>query len=157
MIYDRWGNPVALLRYATATDVQKLERRKPDKTDQAALENNSYVIIQAANGAEQLLHQAYLKADGGAVEIAAVIDLWPRPFTAADFKRIGRGVVLECCPPASTNWRSAVVVSRTKTTLHVDVSGGAPQSFSFSASDAKKWLRWPGSKAAPIQQLESGS
>lgn len=146
MIYDRWGTPVTLLRYATADDVQRLENRKPDKTDRAAIEGHCYIVCQNQdhNRDEFVSHQAYLRADGAAAEIGAVIDAWPRPFTAADFKRVGRGVELEGCPSACGDWRPAVIVSRTATTLRVDVQfDNVAQSYSFSAADAKRFLRWP--------------
>lgn len=74
MIYGRFGNPLKVLRMGTLDDVQKLDGRKPDKQDRAAIESGSYVVCSEEDGTERLYHQAFIRADGGAREIGAAID-----------------------------------------------------------------------------------
>jgi len=56
MIYGRFGNPVTIQRMAKISDVQDLDQRKPDRQEL------------------RLYHVAYLRADGGSIEINAVIN-----------------------------------------------------------------------------------
>lgn len=86
-IYGRSGEPVTIVRWGTLEDVQKLDGRKPDKTDREAIAHDSYLVVRFADGKEQLYHQAYLRADGAAQEIAAVRDALPRPPVRATKKR----------------------------------------------------------------------
>jgi len=73
MIY-LFSEVVRLARMATLADVRKLEGRKPDKRDRDALALGSYVVVVTAAKRERLCHQAYLKADGGSLEIQKEID-----------------------------------------------------------------------------------
>ena len=77
-IYGRWGNVVTVERYAVLADVKRLDGRKPDKQDLAALEAGSYVVVRDEGGKERLYHQAYLRADDGAREIGAILAKVPR-------------------------------------------------------------------------------
>lgn len=73
MIYGRTGQPVTILRRAVLQDVERLDRRKPDKKDRAAIKSGSYVVVMHA-GKERLYHQAYLKADDGSYEITKTLE-----------------------------------------------------------------------------------
>jgi hypothetical protein len=55
------------------SDVEKLDRRKPDKMDRDALKAGSYIVVLDGEK-ERLYHKAYLRADGGAREIADAIE-----------------------------------------------------------------------------------
>lgn len=73
-IYGRFGVEVKILRRAVLEDVQKCDRRKPDKQDREALNAGSYWIVdfvgtKERDGKERLYHLAYLRADGGFSEI----------------------------------------------------------------------------------------
>lgn len=74
-IYGRFGAVVTIVRRAVLADVQKYDKRRPDKTDKAAIASGSYVIVRDADtGTERLYHQAYLRADDGQREISAAIE-----------------------------------------------------------------------------------
>jgi hypothetical protein len=73
VIYGRCGQVVTILRYARLADIERLDKRKPDKQDRQALRYSSYVIVDDG-GKERLYHQCYLRADGGAREIADAIE-----------------------------------------------------------------------------------
>lgn len=72
MIYGRFGQVVTIKRVAILADVQRLDGRKPDKHDRSNFANGSYVVVEDG-GKERLYHQAFLRADGGAREIASAI------------------------------------------------------------------------------------
>ena len=74
MIYGRFGDKVTIQRLARIEDVRALDERKPDKADRDAIASDSYVVVSQDDGKLRLYHQAYLRADNGAVEIGAVID-----------------------------------------------------------------------------------
>lgn len=75
MIYGRFGDIVEILRTAVLADVGRLEGRTPDKADREAIENGSYVVVMSLDDRkERLYHQAYLRADGGAVTIGEAIE-----------------------------------------------------------------------------------
>lgn len=86
-IYGRSGEPVTIVRLGTLDDIKKLDGRKPDKTDRDAIANGSYLVVRFADGEEQVYHQAYLRADGAAQEIAAARDALPQPPVQATKKR----------------------------------------------------------------------
>jgi hypothetical protein len=149
-VYGRFGDVVVPIRYGTVLDVEGLERRSPDRKDWEALERLSYVVVRHDDGRESLYHWAYLRADGGAHEIGAIVDAWPRPFTGADFDGALQvhgplGIAVEVNYPRSTGgdrvWVAGTVIGRTKTALRVETSEGP--SAAFSKSDARRWLRWP--------------
>ena len=73
MIYGRSGQPVTIKRIAILDDVRRLDHRTPDKVDRAAVRSGSYVVVADDKGLERLYHQAYLRADGGPLEIADAI------------------------------------------------------------------------------------
>lgn len=76
MIYGRFGDPVEIVRRAVLADVRELDHRKPDKQDRDALAAGSYVVIRDLDsGALRLYHLAFLRADDGAREITAVIEV----------------------------------------------------------------------------------
>lgn len=133
-----------LVRYATLEDVRELEGRPPDSQDLAAVEAGGYVVVRDAGGTERLYHQAYLRADGGAREIADVVDTWPRSFTDVDFDRAATREVVEyhlAQPDGGRRWVRTVVVARTRSTIRVQVTGG--RQFSIWRSQARRDLRWP--------------
>ena len=70
MIYGRTGDVVTIVRRGILADVEKLDGRKPDKQDRAAIRSRSYVVVRRTDGKEQLYHHAFLRADGGSLEIA---------------------------------------------------------------------------------------
>lgn len=74
MIYGRFGEECKIVRMAKLADVQKLDGRKPDKQDRDAIKNKSYVVIRFPGDSEKLYHQAFLRADRGALEIAEAIE-----------------------------------------------------------------------------------
>ncbi len=78
MIYGRGGYPVKIKRLAVLADIKRLDFRKPDKHDRAALESRSYVVVdvtyERGDSAELLYHLAFLRADGGSREITAAIN-----------------------------------------------------------------------------------
>jgi hypothetical protein len=74
VIYGRTGDPVTIKRLAVLDDVKRLDGRRPDKQDRAAIENGSYVVVVQADGKERLYHQAFLRADDGGREIGRAID-----------------------------------------------------------------------------------
>lgn len=89
MIYGRFGDPVRILRTAVLEDVKRLEGRRPDRQDREAIKNGSYVVVagadvpgQRGDPAERLYHQAFLRADRGAVEIGEAIEAADRAKTA---------------------------------------------------------------------------
>lgn len=71
-IYGRFGQEVSIKRIGTIDDVRALDGRAPDKDDYLAIEAGSYVVVDDG-GRERLYHQCYLRADGGAREIAYAI------------------------------------------------------------------------------------
>jgi hypothetical protein len=74
-IYGRFGGVVTIERRAVLDDVMKFEKRRPDKTDKSAIAHGSYVIVRETDtGTHRLYHQAYLRADGGSVEITTAIE-----------------------------------------------------------------------------------
>lgn len=81
MIYGRFGDSVTIARVGTLDDVQRLDGRKPDKTDRDAVANGSYVVVRCEDGDELLYHQAFLRADGGSREITAAIEALPKTAT----------------------------------------------------------------------------
>ena len=72
MIYGRTGQVVTIKRIAILDDVRRLDHRAPDKVDRSAIRSGSYVVVDDS-GYERLYHQAYLRADGGSLEIADAI------------------------------------------------------------------------------------
>lgn len=74
MIYGRGGDLITIVRVGTLQDVQKLDGRKPDKTDREAVKNGSYVVVRFEGGEERLYHQAFIRADGGSLEITRAIE-----------------------------------------------------------------------------------
>jgi hypothetical protein len=69
MIYARFGDTVTVQRYATKSDVLKLDPPF-DAEAKKALASKSWVVIQFEDdGREQISHLAYLRADGGLKEI----------------------------------------------------------------------------------------
>lgn len=72
MIYGRFGQPVTIVRIGTLQDVIDLDNRKPDQQDKEAVELGSYVVVKDGEKL-RLYHQAFLRADGGAKEIAKTI------------------------------------------------------------------------------------
>jgi hypothetical protein len=74
MIYGRVGNKVTIVRMATIEDVTQLDHRKPDKVDRQAIKNASYVVVEDDDTKKlRLYHQAFLRADRGAIEIEEAI------------------------------------------------------------------------------------
>jgi hypothetical protein len=72
-IYGRTGDVVTIVRVGTLDDVQTLERRTPDKMDRDAIEFGSYLVVRQDDGKERLYHEAYLRADGGSLEIVKAV------------------------------------------------------------------------------------
>lgn len=74
-IYGRFGHTLTITRYATLEDIGRLEKRKPDKQDREAVKNGSYVLVcYADDGQEDIVHQAYMRADDGCREIFAALE-----------------------------------------------------------------------------------
>lgn len=73
MIYDRFGCPVIIKRRAVLDDVQRLEGRRPDRTDRTMVATGSYFVVADDDGVESLVHRTYLRADGGAHEVDGAI------------------------------------------------------------------------------------
>lgn len=77
-IYGRFGDKVKIIRTAVLADVQKLDGRNPDKWDKDAVNAGCYVVVKAADHQEdqkeRLYAQAFLRADGGSVEIGKAIE-----------------------------------------------------------------------------------
>jgi len=73
MIYGRCHQEVSVVRRATLADVRRLDRRTPDAQDRAEVDAGSYVIV-ADHGQERLYHLAFLRADGGSLEIQRAIE-----------------------------------------------------------------------------------
>lgn len=94
-IYGRFGQTVELIRMATLDDVKRLEKRRPDKQDKAAVEAGSYVVCRTLSyndGSEPkhdyskeewISHLAFLRADGAIKEIIEVIANLPDVIAAA--------------------------------------------------------------------------
>lgn len=79
MIYGRSGEPCTIVRVGTLADVRTLDNRKPDKTDRAAVESGSYVVVRFVDDdTERLYHLAFLRADGGSLEVTRAIEGLPR-------------------------------------------------------------------------------
>jgi len=74
MIYGRFHNPLTIVRIGTLDDVRKLDKRRPDKQDRAAVAAGSYVVCREEDGEERLYHQAFMRADGGSREIGEALD-----------------------------------------------------------------------------------
>jgi hypothetical protein len=77
VIYGPTGDVVTIARRAVLADVQLLAGRKPDKQDRECLANDSYIVVRQDDGKERLFLLAYLRADGGSLEITAAIDALP--------------------------------------------------------------------------------
>jgi len=73
MIYGRTGNRVTIQRLAKIEDVKALDKRKPNEVDREAIAGDSYVVTSDEHGTLRLYHLAFLRADGGGVEISAVV------------------------------------------------------------------------------------
>lgn len=73
MIYERFGNVVEIVAVGTLDDVRKLEGRKPDALDRAAVKSGSYVVVESSEGRRWLYHLAHLRADDGLREIQQAI------------------------------------------------------------------------------------
>lgn len=71
-VYGRFGDIVTIRRLAVLADIEKLDGRKPEQRDRDALANGSYVVVDH-DGTERLYHLAYLRADGGSLEISEAI------------------------------------------------------------------------------------
>lgn len=144
MIYDRCGDRITMLRYASEDDVFRCEGRKPDKTDRTQLDQLSYVVVEYQDTKkEAVFHITYLKADGGAQEIDAVMETWPRPFTKSDIDHTSSGLVIQLKRPSWQEWKDAKVVKCLKTTISVEVDGH-PAPYAIRTSEARHQLRWPG-------------
>lgn len=74
MIYGRFGNRVTIQRLAKLSDIKELDGRKPDKQDREALANDAYVVVSDDYNKLRLYHVGFLRADGGSVEISAVVE-----------------------------------------------------------------------------------
>ena len=72
-IYGRTGDVVTVIRRGKLDDVQKLEGRKPDKKDREAVKNDGFVVVRHEDGKEALYHLAFLRADGGSLEISEAL------------------------------------------------------------------------------------
>ena len=74
MIYSRFGAPCIILGTASAEDFRRHERYRPNKQDREAIALGSYVVcLFPSDGKARLQHLAYLRADGGSLEIADAI------------------------------------------------------------------------------------
>ena len=75
-IYGRWGQEVTVVRTAVLADVELLTGTKPDQQDRDALKLGSYVVTQNVDTAKMVLHHlAFMRADGGAVEIGKATEI----------------------------------------------------------------------------------
>lgn len=72
-IYGRVGQRVTIKRMGTLEDVRQLDQRRPDKIDREAIRNGSYVVVLDGS-LERLYHLAFLRADGGSLEITKAIE-----------------------------------------------------------------------------------
>lgn len=72
-IYNRFGEEVTIVRMGALKDVERLDGRKPDKDDRTAVKNGSYVVVKTSDGKLQLMHQAYMRATEGSLEISRAI------------------------------------------------------------------------------------
>lgn len=81
MIYGRGGIPITIRRLGTLDDVKRLDGRKPDKIDRDAVKHGSYVVATWNDDPEKerLYHLAFLRADGGSLEISAAIEAAMKP------------------------------------------------------------------------------
>jgi hypothetical protein len=156
-IYGRSGEPVTIVRWGTLDDVQKLDGRKPDKTDRAAIANDSYLVVRFDDdGTEQLYHQAYLRADGGAQEIAVARDALPRPLTKEMFSSLPAGTAVEhhaICADGR-RWIPATIAGRSagKMVLRIAITraDGSIFEMALPLSDAMKTVRVPATTADPM-------
>lgn len=75
MIYTRFGSVVNLTRLAVLEDVKKLDLRKPDKFDRDSIDMGAYYVgtIEGLPD-ERLFSHAFLKADGGSLEISKFVE-----------------------------------------------------------------------------------
>jgi hypothetical protein len=91
-IFNRIGDAVTVLRFATLEDVRTVDKRKPDKQDEEAIKCGSYVIVREPGGSngfrERLYHQAYLRADGGSREITDALERHPAVPDAEESGRV---------------------------------------------------------------------
>ena len=72
-IYNRFGEEVTIVRMGTLKDVESLDGRKADSDDRIAVKNGSYVVVKTSDGKLQLMHQAYMRATEGSVEISKAL------------------------------------------------------------------------------------
>lgn len=102
-IYGRTGQAVTILRVGTLEDVKKLDGRKPDKQDKHNVKYGGYVVA-LDDGKERLYHQAFLRADNGAVEIGRAIE--------ATVPRVDANGVCDRCEamPTGADGRSAFCI-----------------------------------------------
>ncbi len=75
MIYNRWGEPVTIVRRGTLADVTVLDSRKPDQVDRDAVKQGSYWVVVGADGHQSLYHLGYLRADDGSAEITRACEV----------------------------------------------------------------------------------
>lgn len=88
-IHGRFGGVVESIRYATVSDVKRLE--KFDDEAKWSLGNRSWVVIEGAEIPEKVSHLAYLYADGGLSEIASALmgKEWQCPYCLARYVERG--------------------------------------------------------------------
>lgn len=72
-IFSRFGETVDVVRVAELADVERFENRAPDEKDRECIDAGAYIVVAYDDGAEDITHRGYLRADGGAQEIAAAI------------------------------------------------------------------------------------
>ena len=72
-IYGRFGDRVEIVRSALLGDIERLEGRKPDQQDRDAYQAGSYVVVRQDDGRERVYHQAFMRADGGSLEITKAL------------------------------------------------------------------------------------
>lgn len=78
-IYGRFGVELQIKRRAVLADVQKLDRRKPDKQDRECLEAGVYYVVdfvdaKGPDSHDRLYHIGFMRADGGLSEIEAACE-----------------------------------------------------------------------------------
>lgn len=73
MIYSRFHEPVRKLRVATIPDVRRLAKRQHDEADVRDIREETLLVAVYKDGTEDLVHIAFLRADGGAEEIARAL------------------------------------------------------------------------------------
>jgi len=72
-IFSRFGETVDVVRVAELVDVERYEFRDPDERDRECVDAGEYLVIAYDDGAQDITHRGYLRADGGAHEIAEAI------------------------------------------------------------------------------------